>query len=118
MVSESSRMPSRRGNFRDHWSLPVMGSSMGWMPCASVSPGLCHSLGGGQSPQLSVSLTLCLSVLGSSSNTPGNQQPSNCEGLLVTALKDTRESHFWAHVCSINAIVLMCVNIFCYAYFA
>uniref|UniRef100_A0A8C0IDV1 Sodium/mannose cotransporter SLC5A10 n=1 Tax=Bubo bubo TaxID=30461 RepID=A0A8C0IDV1_BUBBB len=25
---------------------------------------------------------------------------------------------FWAHVCGINAVVLMCVNIFCYAYFA
>ncbi|NXI02936.1 SC5AA protein, partial [Pachycephala philippinensis] len=25
---------------------------------------------------------------------------------------------FWARVCGINAIVLMCVNIFCYAYFA
>ncbi|NXH35968.1 SC5AA protein, partial [Myiagra hebetior] len=34
------------------------------------------------------------------------------------ALKDTTEPLFWAHVCGINAIVLMCVNIFCYAYFA
>ncbi|XP_052628525.1 sodium/glucose cotransporter 5 isoform X2 [Harpia harpyja] len=25
---------------------------------------------------------------------------------------------FWARVCGINAVVLMCVNIFCYAYFA
>ncbi|NWR75404.1 SC5AA protein, partial [Centropus unirufus] len=25
---------------------------------------------------------------------------------------------FWARVCSINALVLMCINIFCYAYFA
>ncbi|XP_074696576.1 sodium/mannose cotransporter SLC5A10 isoform X2 [Strix aluco] len=25
---------------------------------------------------------------------------------------------FWAHVCGINAVVLMCINIFCYAYFA
>uniref|UniRef100_A0A8U7N562 Sodium/mannose cotransporter SLC5A10 n=1 Tax=Corvus moneduloides TaxID=1196302 RepID=A0A8U7N562_CORMO len=34
------------------------------------------------------------------------------------ALKDTMEPPFWARVCGINAIVLMCVNIFCYAYFA
>ncbi|XP_064009603.1 sodium/mannose cotransporter SLC5A10 [Pogoniulus pusillus] len=72
----------------------------------------------GKLPQPSVDDTSHGPPDGSSSNTPGNQQPSNCEGLLVTALKDTRESHFWAHVCSINAIVLMCVNIFCYAYFA
>ncbi|CAM9527260.1 unnamed protein product [Bubo scandiacus] len=36
----------------------------------------------------------------------------------VTALKDTTEPPFWAHVCGINAVVLMCINIFCYAYFA
>ncbi|XP_042654754.1 sodium/glucose cotransporter 5 isoform X4 [Tyto alba] len=28
------------------------------------------------------------------------------------------EPPFWARVCGINAIVLMCINIFCYAYFA
>ncbi|NXG66475.1 SC5AA protein, partial [Hemiprocne comata] len=28
------------------------------------------------------------------------------------------EPPFWARVCGINALVLMCVNIFCYAYFA
>uniref|UniRef100_A0A8D0EP62 Sodium/mannose cotransporter SLC5A10 n=1 Tax=Strix occidentalis caurina TaxID=311401 RepID=A0A8D0EP62_STROC len=47
-----------------------------------------------------------------------SQQPSKAEGPLVTALKDTTEPPFWAHVCGINAVVLMCVNIFCYAYFA
>ncbi|NXO10048.1 SC5AA protein, partial [Oriolus oriolus] len=31
---------------------------------------------------------------------------------------DGEEPPFWACVCGINAIVLMCVNIFCYAYFA
>ncbi|NWI94794.1 SC5AA protein, partial [Pitta sordida] len=36
----------------------------------------------------------------------------------VMALKDTMEPPFWARVCGINAVVLMCVNIFCYAYFA
>ncbi|XP_005229075.1 sodium/mannose cotransporter SLC5A10 isoform X2 [Falco peregrinus] len=25
---------------------------------------------------------------------------------------------FWARICSINAVILMCINIFCYAYFA
>ncbi|NWU18830.1 SC5AA protein, partial [Dyaphorophyia castanea] len=28
------------------------------------------------------------------------------------------DAPFWARVCGVNAIVLMCVNIFCYAYFA
>ncbi|NWI79964.1 SC5AA protein, partial [Dryoscopus gambensis] len=28
------------------------------------------------------------------------------------------EPPFWARVCGVNALVLMCVNIFCYAYFA
>ncbi|KFP11624.1 Sodium/glucose cotransporter 5, partial [Egretta garzetta] len=28
------------------------------------------------------------------------------------------DAPFWVHVCSINALVLMCINIFCYAYFA
>ncbi|XP_010001859.1 PREDICTED: sodium/glucose cotransporter 5 isoform X3 [Chaetura pelagica] len=32
--------------------------------------------------------------------------------------EDTMEPPFWARVCGINALVLMCVNIFCYAYFA
>ncbi|XP_068278270.1 sodium/mannose cotransporter SLC5A10 isoform X2 [Nyctibius grandis] len=32
--------------------------------------------------------------------------------------EDTTEPPFWARVCGINALVLMCVNIFCYAYFA
>ncbi|NXB18024.1 SC5AA protein, partial [Rhagologus leucostigma] len=31
---------------------------------------------------------------------------------------DGEEPPFWARVCGVNAIVLMCVNIFCYAYFA
>ncbi|XP_064414944.1 sodium/mannose cotransporter SLC5A10 [Latimeria chalumnae] len=33
-------------------------------------------------------------------------------------LGDTHENPFWARVCCVNAIVLMCVNIFFYAYFA
>uniref|UniRef100_A0A672UJD9 Sodium/mannose cotransporter SLC5A10 n=1 Tax=Strigops habroptila TaxID=2489341 RepID=A0A672UJD9_STRHB len=39
-------------------------------------------------------------------------------GSPTMALKDTTESPFWSRVCSINAVILMCINIFCYAYFA
>ncbi|KAJ7403958.1 hypothetical protein WISP_147967 [Willisornis vidua] len=46
------------------------------------------------------------------------QQPSKAMGPPAVALKDTTERPFWARVCGINAVVLMCVNIFCYAYFA
>uniref|UniRef100_A0A8C0JB22 Sodium/mannose cotransporter SLC5A10 n=1 Tax=Chelonoidis abingdonii TaxID=106734 RepID=A0A8C0JB22_CHEAB len=34
------------------------------------------------------------------------------------ALRDTTEAPFWARICCINAVILMCVNVFCYAYFA
>uniref|UniRef100_A0A493SWW9 Sodium/mannose cotransporter SLC5A10 n=1 Tax=Anas platyrhynchos platyrhynchos TaxID=8840 RepID=A0A493SWW9_ANAPP len=34
------------------------------------------------------------------------------------ALRDTTEPPVWARVCNVNAVVLMCINIFCYAYFA
>lgn len=30
----------------------------------------------------------------------------------------SRKQAFWARVCGLNAILLMCVNIFFYAYFA
>uniref|UniRef100_A0A8U7N532 Sodium/mannose cotransporter SLC5A10 n=1 Tax=Corvus moneduloides TaxID=1196302 RepID=A0A8U7N532_CORMO len=53
--------------------------------------------------------TLCLSFL---------RTPPKAMGPPAMALKDTMEPPFWARVCGINAIVLMCVNIFCYAYFA
>ncbi|XP_029431926.1 sodium/glucose cotransporter 5 isoform X2 [Rhinatrema bivittatum] len=33
-------------------------------------------------------------------------------------VRDTLENPFWARVCCINAIILVCVNIFLYAYFA
>ncbi|XP_053550305.1 sodium/glucose cotransporter 5 [Bombina bombina] len=32
--------------------------------------------------------------------------------------RSIREDPFWARVCCVNAIILICVNIFCYAYFA
>uniref|UniRef100_A0A8C2SYB7 Sodium/mannose cotransporter SLC5A10 n=1 Tax=Coturnix japonica TaxID=93934 RepID=A0A8C2SYB7_COTJA len=43
------------------------------------------------------------------------QSLSVCARLLPSY---TTESPFWTRVCSINAIVLLCINIFCYAYFA
>lgn len=71
--------------------------------------------GGGQSPHPSVFHTHHLSVPASCS---GSQQPSKDEGPPATALKDPTEPRVWARVCDVNAVVLMCVNIFCYAYFA
>ncbi|NXY01705.1 SC5AA protein, partial [Pteruthius melanotis] len=43
-------------------------------------------------------------------------QPSMCGA--TQGPPDGEEPPFWARVCAINAIVLMCVNIFCFAYFA
>uniref|UniRef100_A0A674JMG0 Sodium/mannose cotransporter SLC5A10 n=1 Tax=Terrapene triunguis TaxID=2587831 RepID=A0A674JMG0_9SAUR len=34
------------------------------------------------------------------------------------APRDITEAPFWARICCINAVILMCVNVFCYAYFA
>uniref|UniRef100_A0A663F8I7 Sodium/mannose cotransporter SLC5A10 n=1 Tax=Aquila chrysaetos chrysaetos TaxID=223781 RepID=A0A663F8I7_AQUCH len=97
---------------------PVMGSRTAWMPRASVSPGLCHPPQGGWSPWLSVPNTHRRSAPGSCSATLGRHQPSKAKGPPAVALKDATEPPFWARVCGINAVVLMCVNIFCYAYFA
>ncbi|KFM12441.1 Sodium/glucose cotransporter 5, partial [Aptenodytes forsteri] len=47
-----------------------------------------------------------------------SQGPPDAEGPPAAALKDTTEPPFWARICGINAVVLMCINIFCYAYFA
>ncbi|XP_009069214.1 PREDICTED: sodium/glucose cotransporter 5 isoform X2 [Acanthisitta chloris] len=47
-----------------------------------------------------------------------SREPPQPSGSLAMDLKDTTESLFWSNVCGINAIVLMCINIFCYAYFA
>ncbi|XP_053936477.1 sodium/mannose cotransporter SLC5A10 isoform X2 [Cuculus canorus] len=55
---------------------------------------------------------------GSCSAAPGAQQPPKAQGPLAVALRDTTDPPFWARVCSINAVILMCINIFCYAYFA
>uniref|UniRef100_A0A803YR60 Sodium/mannose cotransporter SLC5A10 n=1 Tax=Meleagris gallopavo TaxID=9103 RepID=A0A803YR60_MELGA len=84
-------------------SLPVCIICATWMPSASVSP---------WSP--SCPHNHCLSLPGSCSAALGSRQAT--EGL--PALRDTTESPFWTRICSINAIVLLCINIFCYAYFA
>ncbi|XP_048817825.1 sodium/glucose cotransporter 5 isoform X2 [Lagopus muta] len=65
-------------------------------------------------PMVSCLHNHCLSLPGSCSVALSSQQAT--EGL--PALRDTTESPFWTRVCSINAIVLLCINIFCYAYFA
>nr|XP_048722929.1 sodium/glucose cotransporter 5 isoform X2 [Caretta caretta] len=45
-------------------------------------------------------------------------QGAKAEGPPAKALRDTTEAPFWARICCINAVILMCVNVFCYAYFA
>uniref|UniRef100_A0A8C3XUN2 Sodium/mannose cotransporter SLC5A10 n=1 Tax=Chelydra serpentina TaxID=8475 RepID=A0A8C3XUN2_CHESE len=45
-------------------------------------------------------------------------QGATAEGPPAKALGDTAEAPFWARICCINAVILMCVNVFCYAYFA
>uniref|UniRef100_A0A8C5X4M0 Sodium/mannose cotransporter SLC5A10 n=1 Tax=Malurus cyaneus samueli TaxID=2593467 RepID=A0A8C5X4M0_9PASS len=87
-------------------------------PCASVSPGLCHLPGHGWSPGPSVPHNHPISVPGSCSASLDTHQPPKAVGPPTVTLKDTTEPPFWARVCGINAIILMCVNIFCYAYFA
>ncbi|XP_063198800.1 sodium/mannose cotransporter SLC5A10 isoform X3 [Chroicocephalus ridibundus] len=69
-------------------------------------------------PQPSVDGTSQGHFDGSCSATLGAQQPAKAEGSPSTALRDAMEPPFWARVCGINAVVLMCINIFCYAYFA
>uniref|UniRef100_A0A8C5X4P7 Sodium/mannose cotransporter SLC5A10 n=1 Tax=Malurus cyaneus samueli TaxID=2593467 RepID=A0A8C5X4P7_9PASS len=59
-----------------------------------------------------------ISVPGSCSASLDTHQPPKAVGPPTVTLKDTTEPPFWARVCGINAIILMCVNIFCYAYFA
>ncbi|XP_047923896.2 sodium/mannose cotransporter SLC5A10 isoform X1 [Anser cygnoides] len=67
-------------------------------------------------PQPSVDGTSQGPLDGPCSSALGSQQPPKAEG--PPALRDTTEPPVWARVCNINAIVLMCINIFCYAYFA
>uniref|UniRef100_A0A8C5WB09 Sodium/mannose cotransporter SLC5A10 n=1 Tax=Leptobrachium leishanense TaxID=445787 RepID=A0A8C5WB09_9ANUR len=45
--------------------------------------------------------------------------PKNAgDSSMTNQQRSIREDPFWARVCCINAIILMCVNIFLYAYFA
>uniref|UniRef100_A0A8C3J1N9 Sodium/mannose cotransporter SLC5A10 n=2 Tax=Charadriiformes TaxID=8906 RepID=A0A8C3J1N9_9CHAR len=115
MVSVSLGVSGRGGTFSAPCSLPVTGSRTAWMPRASVSPGSGHPPGGGQSSRHPVPHAHHLSVPGSPS---GTQQPAKAEGSPSAALRDATEPPFWARVCGVNAIILMCINIFCYAYFA
>ncbi|TFK10450.1 ubiquitin carboxyl-terminal hydrolase 12 [Platysternon megacephalum] len=48
----------------------------------------------------------------------GGPQGAKAEGPSAKALRDITEAPFWARICCINAVILMCVNVFCYAYFA
>eukprot|EP00075_Anas_platyrhynchos_P035820 XP_027325073.1 sodium/glucose cotransporter 5 [Anas platyrhynchos] len=48
--------------------------------------------------------------------TPQGPRDGPCSA--TPALRDTTEPPVWARVCNVNAVVLMCINIFCYAYFA
>lgn len=92
------------------WGYPAQGVSLAlcmYHPCSTDA--LCLSF-----PMVSCPHNHCLSVPGSCAAAPGSWQTT--EGL--PALQDTTESPFWTRVCSINAIVLLCINIFCYAYFA
>ncbi|XP_074866895.1 sodium/mannose cotransporter SLC5A10 [Carettochelys insculpta] len=43
---------------------------------------------------------------------------AKAEGPPAKALRDTAEGPLWARLCCINALILMGVNVFCYAYFA
>ncbi|XP_073217892.1 sodium/mannose cotransporter SLC5A10 [Lepidochelys kempii] len=47
-----------------------------------------------------------------------SSQGAKAEGPPAKALRDATEAPFWARICCINAVILMCVNVFCYAYFA
>ncbi|XP_053898981.1 sodium/mannose cotransporter SLC5A10 isoform X5 [Malaclemys terrapin pileata] len=47
-----------------------------------------------------------------------SSQGAKPEGPPAKALRDITEAPFWARICCINAVILMCVNVFCYAYFA
>uniref|UniRef100_A0A669QH94 Sodium/mannose cotransporter SLC5A10 n=1 Tax=Phasianus colchicus TaxID=9054 RepID=A0A669QH94_PHACC len=85
------------------------GVSLGWYPAQGYPWLFCLSF-----PMVFCPHNHCLSLPGSCSAAPGSRQAT--EGL--PALRDTTESPFWTWVCSINAIVLLCINIFCYAYFA
>lgn len=89
-------------------SLPVMGSMDA--PCLSFPIVL--------SPIGDIPYNHCLPAPGSCSATLDSQQPSKAEGPPSMALKVTTEPCLWSSIYSINAVILMCVSVFCYACFA
>uniref|UniRef100_A0A8U7N6A1 Sodium/mannose cotransporter SLC5A10 n=1 Tax=Corvus moneduloides TaxID=1196302 RepID=A0A8U7N6A1_CORMO len=116
MVSVSSGVSGRGGSL----SIPACNGQQGGIDTLCLSflrtvPPARRWLSLGSS---SVPYTHRISVPGSCSASLDTQQPPKAMGPPAMALKDTMEPPFWARVCGINAIVLMCVNIFCYAYFA
>uniref|UniRef100_A0A8C0QQX6 Sodium/mannose cotransporter SLC5A10 n=1 Tax=Chelonoidis abingdonii TaxID=106734 RepID=A0A8C0QQX6_CHEAB len=91
-----------------------------------ANPGPCEVCRAG-GPHDSVPLILSPSVTDSQEGAPGtcpcmdsfcSPQGVKTEGPPAKALRDTTEAPFWARICCINAVILMCVNVFCYAYFA
>uniref|UniRef100_A0A7M4FB85 Sodium/mannose cotransporter SLC5A10 n=1 Tax=Crocodylus porosus TaxID=8502 RepID=A0A7M4FB85_CROPO len=95
--------------------------------CApETAPGCGKCRGGGRSgtcplPGLSPSAT------GSQEGSPCSCPCTDCvswpwgvtaEGPPATALRDTAETPFWSSICCVNAVLLMCINVFFYAYFA
>uniref|UniRef100_A0A8C0J939 Sodium/mannose cotransporter SLC5A10 n=1 Tax=Chelonoidis abingdonii TaxID=106734 RepID=A0A8C0J939_CHEAB len=111
-ISLLSRPPSDLQVARCCWSLVRVPR---WALCRAGGP---HD---------SVPLILSPSVTDSQEGAPGtcpcmdsfcSPQGVKTEGPPAKALRDTTEAPFWARICCINAVILMCVNVFCYAYFA
>uniref|UniRef100_A0A8C6JWC3 Uncharacterized protein n=1 Tax=Melopsittacus undulatus TaxID=13146 RepID=A0A8C6JWC3_MELUD len=98
----------RGGIFSAPHSLPVMGSM----------DALCLSFPIVLFPAGDIPYNHCVPVPGSCSATPDSHQPSKAVGPPSMVLKSITEPPFWSCICSINAITLMCVNVFFYAHFA
>ncbi|XP_022542121.1 sodium/glucose cotransporter 5 [Astyanax mexicanus] len=56
----------------------------------------------------------CVRAVGFCSPRPNRSAP----GTPPPVINNNREDPFWSRFCSVNAIILMCVNIFLYAYYA
>ncbi|NWX23296.1 SC5AA protein, partial [Aegotheles bennettii] len=110
--------PSRsQGPRRFGWSRGGKGEDSMDALCLSF-PGAVPPMGRWGFLQPPVPNTHHHSMPGTCSATLDTQQPSKAEGPPAVALRDTTEPRFWARICGINALILVCVNIFCYAYFA
>uniref|UniRef100_U3IWW6 Sodium/mannose cotransporter SLC5A10 n=1 Tax=Anas platyrhynchos platyrhynchos TaxID=8840 RepID=U3IWW6_ANAPP len=88
-----------------HPKPPLAGDTGGTWGCALSSVG---GGPGGFSHQISPGSSCGISPGGACRGSPPT----------TPALRDTTEPPVWARVCNVNAVVLMCINIFCYAYFA